>query len=439
MYRADVYVAGANDGSAALAAWAECSLLIMHGDAAAAAKSSSARSQSVTVVSEAGGEPLCAGGWATIPAPQKKPQLAMEEQQRPPRPSRTAIRAKTNSFELLRLLPPPVSPTLGVGTELEIVEPLLQQAKEGVGRKSSRPGSPAPRKKKQGHDVQRRRSDQHRGHPGPEKPSGGGKHNRSSGDSGDYRRLTKPSYLFHQKNSDCRKPDPWGDSSVRGFRGGMTCNACDVVARALRDQEQVQVGDLADLVRVVAKAPEWAHVQAMQRPSMFYLWELYWDAEVAYRHVARAFASVRKEKKGEDARAEVLLHASTSSAIERADEGGAEESPAAAAAPVTLFVRNDAGRTRTVHIELRASVAELEEAVRRKVRGTEEMRLCAVGGPPLVAARGLTLAECGIRADSSLQLLGRLPGGGGELVLDGRTYAAGDDGRLDRRFIDQNY
>ena len=181
MYRADVYVAGANDGTAALAAWAECSLLIMHGDAAAAAQSSSARSQSVTVVSEAGGEPLCAGGWATIPAPQKKPQLAMEEQQRPPRPSRTAIRAKTNSFELLRLLPPPVSPTLGVGTELEIVEPLLQQAKEGVGRKSSRPGSPAPRKKKQGHDVQRRRSDQHRGHPGPEKPSGGSKH-RSSGD-----------------------------------------------------------------------------------------------------------------------------------------------------------------------------------------------------------------------------------------------------------------
>eukprot|EP01046_Picozoa_sp_COSAG06_P065826 COSAG06_NODE_16342_length_1006_cov_1.138920_2_plen_100_part_01 len=100
---------------------------------------------------------------------------------------------------------------------------MLQQAKEGVGRKSSPPSSPAPRKKKQGHDVQRRRSDQHRGHPGPEKPSGGSKQSSSkqssSGDSGDYRRLTKPSYLFHQKNGDCRKPDPWGDSSVRGFRG----------------------------------------------------------------------------------------------------------------------------------------------------------------------------------------------------------------------------
>ena len=106
--------------------------------------------------------------------------------------------------------------------------------------------------------------------------------------------------------------------------------------------------------------------------------------------VARAFASVRKEKKGEDARVEGLLHASTSSAIDRADEGNAEKSPAAAAAPVTLFVRNDVGRTRTVHIELRASVAELEEAVRRKVPGTEEMQLCAVGGAPLVAARGLT-------------------------------------------------
>ena len=102
MYHADMYVVGANDGSAALAAWAECSLLIMHGDAAAA-KSSSARSQSVTVVSEARDEPLCAGGRATIPAPQKKPQLVMEEQQRPPSPSRTAIRSKTNSFELFRV------------------------------------------------------------------------------------------------------------------------------------------------------------------------------------------------------------------------------------------------------------------------------------------------------------------------------------------------
>ena len=84
-----------------------------------------------------------------------------------------------------------------------------------------------------------------------------------------------------------------------------------------------------------------------------------------------------------------------------------------------------------VHIELRASVAELEEAVRRKVPGTEEMRLCAVGGAPLVAARGLTLAEYGIGANSSLQLLGRLPGGGGELVLGGETYAVGDSGHLD--------
>merc|ERR1711969_439323 len=58
------------------------------------------------------------------------------------------------------------------------------------------------------------------------------------------------------------------------------------------------------------------------------------------------------------------------------------------------------------------------------------MRLCAVGGAPLVATRHLTLAECGIRANSSLQLLGRLPGGGGELVLGGRTYDVGD-GRLD--------
>ena len=118
-------------------------------------------------------------------------------------------------------------------------------------------------------------------------------------------------------------------------------------------------------------------------------------------------------------------------AVDRADDEGNADEGTAAAGPVPLFVRNGAGRTRTVHIELRASVAELEEAVRRKVPGTEEMRLCAVGGAPLVAARGLTLAECGIGANSSLQLLGRLPGGGGELVLGGRTYATADDGRLD--------
>ena len=74
-------------------------------------------------------------------------------------------------------------------------------------------------------------------------------------------------------------------------------------------------------------------------------------------------------------------------AIERAEEGA--EEGAAAAAPVTLFVRTGAGRTRTVRVALRASVAELEDAVRRKVPGAEAMRLCAVGGPPLVAARGL--------------------------------------------------
>eukprot|EP01043_Picozoa_sp_COSAG02_P069655 COSAG02_NODE_12023_length_1611_cov_1.497354_1_plen_256_part_10 len=58
------------------------------------------------------------------------------------------------------------------------------------------------------------------------------------------------------------------------------------------------------------------------------------------------------------------------------------------------------------------------------------MRLCVVGGGPLVAGR-LTLAQCGIGANSSLQLLGRLAGGGGELVLRGKTYAPGEAGRLD--------
>eukprot|EP01046_Picozoa_sp_COSAG06_P011380 COSAG06_NODE_648_length_13415_cov_83.005783_5_plen_1504_part_00 len=114
----------------------------------------------------------------------------------------------------------------------------------------------------------------------------------------------------------------------------------------------------------------------------------------------------------------------------RATIDRADEESSATADPVTLFVQTGASRTRTVHIELRASVAELEEAVRRKVPEAEEWRLCAVGGATLAAGRpGLTLAECGLRAGSSLQLLGQLPGGGGELILGGRRYAH-DAGRL---------
>ena len=116
-------------------------------------------------------------------------------------------------------------------------------------------------------------------------------------------------------------------------------------------------------------------------------------------------------------------------AVDRADDEGNADGGPAAAGPVPLFVRTGAGQTRTVHIELRASVAELEAAVQRKAPGTEEMWLCAVGGGPLLQ-RQTTLVECGIRAGSSLQLLGRLRGGG-ELVLRGRAHTIGDDGRLD--------
>ena len=89
-------------------------------------------------------------------------------------------------------------------------------------------------------------------------------------------------------------------------------------------------------------------------------------------------------------------------AIERADEGNAEES-LAAAAPVTLFVRNFAGRTWTVRFDLlRGTVAELEDAIRLKEPGIHEMRVCVVGGAPLSRARGASLAECGVRENSSL-------------------------------------
>eukprot|EP01046_Picozoa_sp_COSAG06_P023229 COSAG06_NODE_1834_length_8257_cov_188.231920_3_plen_1195_part_00 len=353
-------------------------------------------------------------------------------------------RLGSNRFEVLRLHPESQAPVPPPPTTVQHDDGVRagQVAEEGAGHKgSSRPG--LSRKKKQGSDAQRRRSDQHRGHPDPDKKMhqmGGGGGGQSSSDPSDYERLTEPIYRFHQNNGQCRKPDPWGDGSTRGFRGGRPFDAIDAVARALGDRQQNAQERFHDPTQA-AESLASERKAVLQRPVLFRLWEKYWDAEVALHHVTRAhlFAREKVEKAVEqeqqeraNAREEGPLHASTSSAIiNRADEGDAEKSPAAAAAPVTLFVRNDAGRTRTVHIELRASVAELEEAVRRKVPGTEEMRLCAVGGAPLVAARGLTLAEYGIGANSSLQMLGRLPGGGGELVLGGETYAVGDSGHLD--------
>ena len=57
------------------------------------------------------------------------------------------------------------------------------------------------------------------------------------------------------------------------------------------------------------------------------------------------------------------------------------------------------------------------------------------GGAPLGLRRhaGLTLAGCGIRAGSSLQLLERLRGGGGVVVLGGRAFPVSDGGVLDLR------
>eukprot|EP01046_Picozoa_sp_COSAG06_P011050 COSAG06_NODE_621_length_13727_cov_26.487893_2_plen_935_part_00 len=100
----------------------------------------------------------------------------------------------------------------------------------------------------------------------------------------------------------------------------------------------------------------------------------------------------------------------------------------------TVFVHDLGGRTCTVPVELRGTVPELEAAVRRKLpdfRADEQLRLCAVGGAPLAQRAGLTLAECGVRANSSLQVLGRLLGGGAEVRLGDRTFEVSEEGALD--------
>ena len=100
----------------------------------------------------------------------------------------------------------------------------------------------------------------------------------------------------------------------------------------------------------------------------------------------------------------------------------------------TVFVHDLGGRTCTVPVELRGTVPELEAAVRRKLPdfcADEQLRLCAVGGAPLAQRAGLTLAECGVRANSSLQVLGRMLGGGAEVRLGDRTFEVSEEGALD--------
>ena len=76
------------------------------------------------------------------------------------------------------------------------------------------------------------------------------------------------------------------------------------------------------------------------------------------------------------------------------------------------------------------TVADLNDAVERLGYDLSVDRLCRLGGAPLPRDDHLKLDECGLHANSSLQVLGRLRGGV-EVSLFGKPHSLGDTGLLD--------
>eukprot|EP01044_Picomonas_judraskeda_P011553 COSAG03_NODE_1584_length_3837_cov_19.773408_4_plen_850_part_01 len=105
--------------------------------------------------------------------------------------------------------------------------------------------------------------------------------------------------------------------------------------------------------------------------------------------------------------------------------------PDDAAEPTPIFVCG-AARTHVVHFPAGAAVGDLRVAVKRMGYSAGENGLCVVGGAPLPLDDRLTLAQCGIRANSSVQVAGRLRGGV-EVTIRGRQHTVDARGHLDLR------
>eukprot|EP01044_Picomonas_judraskeda_P006943 COSAG03_NODE_719_length_6112_cov_89.744553_3_plen_1095_part_00 len=109
--------------------------------------------------------------------------------------------------------------------------------------------------------------------------------------------------------------------------------------------------------------------------------------------------------------------------------------PDDAVEPTPIFVCG-AARTHVVHFPAGAAVGELRAAVKRMGYSAGENGLCVVGGAPLPLDDRLTLAQCGIRANSSVQVAGRLRGGV-EVIIRRRQHTVNARGHLDLR--NQNF
>eukprot|EP01043_Picozoa_sp_COSAG02_P057728 COSAG02_NODE_7058_length_3205_cov_1.679652_2_plen_923_part_01 len=96
---------------------------------------------------------------------------------------------------------------------------------------------------------------------------------------------------------------------------------------------------------------------------------------------------------------------------------------------IQVSVRGAAHRTHAPRLKRSDTIAGLKDMVQRMGYDLGVDRLCHLGGAPLPLNDCLTLAECGMHAKSSLQVLGRLRGGV-EVTLFGQQHSLGDTGHL---------
>ena len=97
---------------------------------------------------------------------------------------------------------------------------------------------------------------------------------------------------------------------------------------------------------------------------------------------------------------------------------------------IQICVCGTAHRTHALRLGLSDPLADLNAAVQRFGYDLSVDRLCRFGGASLPHDDRLTLAEYGLHANSSVQVLGRLRGGV-EVTLFGQQHSLGDMGLLD--------
>ena len=89
---------------------------------------------------------------------------------------------------------------------------------------------------------------------------------------------------------------------------------------------------------------------------------------------------------------------------------------------IPIFVCGAAHSTHVLRLQLSNPLADLSSAAQRFGHGLGVDRLCFLGGAPLPHDERLTLAEAGLRANSSLQVVGRLLGGVQVTVFEPVSY-----------------